>query len=130
MYLRGAKTVRRMLVRIQYLLFVLLFTLLSAVPSIPERSAGDHACATLCEHQMPPIPAPAHFCFATVCNGIEAAGALHDAGVRLPGPLFGAAPHALSAADGGDSFPESFREAAVPPRPADYYVFSLEHILI
>lgn len=120
-----------MLVRIQYLLFVLLFVLLSAVPSIPEQSVGDHACATLCERQLPSIPAPAQYCFATVCHGLESAGALHIAGVRLPALHPAADLHAADTTTVGITFRRApVHGAALPPRAADYYVFSLEHILI
>lgn len=72
---RRGIVIRRMLLRIQYALFVLLFVLLSAVvPASDGMRVRDEACATLCEQHVVPVPAPARFCFATVCSLPDMAG--------------------------------------------------------
>lgn len=87
---RRGIVIRRMLLRIQYALFVLLFVLLSAVvPASDGMRVRDEACATLCEQHVVPVPAPARFCFATVCSLPDMAGLPDAAGgskspVRIP----------------------------------------------
>ena len=87
---RRGIVIRRMLLRIQYALFVLLFVLLSAVvPASDGMRVRDEACATLCEQHVVPVPAPARFCFATVCSLPDMAGLSDAAGgskspVRIP----------------------------------------------
>lgn len=123
------KPVRRMLVRIQYLLFVSLFILLSAVPPVSERSAGkDSACATL-RQQQDPLPAPARFCFATVCNGGECAGLLDPTGSKSP-VRFDACLRSEATSAPFAPLRVHLHDVAIPFRAVDYYVFSLGHILI
>lgn len=120
-----------MLLRIQYALFVLLFVLLSAVvPASDGMRVRDEACATLCEQHMVPVPAPARFCFATVCSLPDMAGLPDAAGgskspVRIPADV---RPSACVAAAFGT--PVALHGPEVRFRTVDYYVFSLGHILI
>ena len=120
-----------MLLRIQYALFVLLFVLLSAVvPASDGMRVRDEACATLCEQHVVPVPAPARFCFATVCSLPDMAGLSDAAGgskspVRIPADV---RPSACVAAAFGT--PVARHGPEVRFRTVDYYVFSLGHILI
>lgn len=128
---RRGIVIRRMLLRIQYALFVLLFVLLSAVvPASDGMRVRDEACATLCEQHVVPVPAPARFCFATVCSLPDMAGLPDAAGgskspVRIPADV---RPSACVAAAFGT--PVALHGPEVRFRTVDYYVFSLGHILI
>ena len=131
-YIRCAEIVLSiMLERIQYALFVLLFVLLSAVvPASDGMRVRDEACATLCEQHVVPVPAPARFCFATVCSLPDMAGLPDAAGgskspVRIPADV---RPSACVAAAFGT--PVALHGPEVRFRTVDYYVFSLGHILI
>lgn len=129
-FLRREMVIHRMLIRIQYLLFVSLLVLLSGVPSMDRQPGRAGAGTTLSERQDTGMPSPARFCFATVCNGGEFAGLSEPApGVKLPVRL-----NADLRSDVDPDFVASLQvriyRAKIPAPTVDYYVFSLEHILI
>ena len=128
--MRRETAIYRMLIRIQYLLFVSLLVLLSGVPSMDRQPGRAGAGTTLSERQDTGMPSPARFCFATVCNGGEFAGLSEPApGVKLPVRL-----NADLRSDVDPDFVASLQvriyRAKIPAPTVDYYVFSLEHILI
>lgn len=63
-YSRRESKVSKVLVRIQYALFVALFVLMSAVGPLPEREGSDRTFAALSADRSSDIPSPADFCFA------------------------------------------------------------------
>ena len=124
--------VSKVLVRIQYALFVALFVLMSAVGPLPEREGSDRTFAALSADRSSDIPSPADFCFAVPCLGFEISD-LPDSGCGLRSLLrcydFGSAGSALTVSDAAGAFVPPCGEG-FSPRPVDYYVFSLERIRI
>lgn len=131
-YSRRESKVSKVLVRIQYALFVALFVLMSAVGPLPEREGSDRTFAALSADRSSDIPSPADFCFAVPGLGFEIYD-LPDSGCGLKSLLrchdFGAAGFALAASDAFGAFVPPCG-AGFSPRPVDYYVFSLERIRI
>lgn len=127
----GEIVIHRMLIRLQYLLFITLFVLLGSAPSISRRTEGCRTCTTtVSEQQGPCMPSPARFCFATVCSGGEIASLSESApGVKTPVRFNG---DMRSDADRDFVAPLQVRiyRAKIPAPTVDYYVFSLERILI
>lgn len=131
-YSRRESKVSKVLVRIQYALFVALFVLMSAVGPLPEREGSDRTFAALSADRSSDIPSPVDFCFAVPCLGFEISD-LPDSGCGLRSLLrcydFGSAGSALTVSDAAGAFVPPCGEG-FSPRPVDYYVFSLERIRI
>lgn len=131
-YSRRESKVSKVLVRIQYALFVALFVLMSAVGPLPVREGSGRTFAALSADRSSDIPSPADFCFAVPCLGFELSD-LPDSGCGLRSLLrsydFGAAVFSLAAPTAAGVFVPPCGKGFLP-RPVDYYVFSLERIRI
>lgn len=121
-----------MLIRLRYLLFVMLFVLTGIVGSCSARERGAGVQASFSVGRISDIPAPAESCFAVLCGGVEmpllfgsdgeAKYLRRNFGCDLFGPkAVGGEERAVSSSCYGAGF---------SPSPVDYYVFSLERILI
>lgn len=117
-YSRRESKVSKVLVRIQYALFVALFVLMSAVGPLPEREGSDRTFAALSADRSSDIPSPADFCFAVPCLGFEISD-LPDSGCGLRSLLrcydFGSAGSALTVSDAAGGVCSAVRRGFLAP---------------
>lgn len=116
--------------RIQYVLFVLLFMALGAVEPASQRSGTGDRCASLSEESTLHLPDAVRGCF-DVSFDCAVPVEVFDS---VPGQKDLARPRAdvRLAASGIVPSGGLFRlpEGGYYPRPKDYYVYSLERMLI
>lgn len=130
-YLRGAKSSRKMLVRIQYVLFVLLFVLAGSLGGARPQGGACGMQPGLIRQSTLRAPVPVHnYVAATVISceaSIENPGqsSSQKAVVRPRCDLRSAASVAVAPRS-----PARSGSCVLHPRPVDYYIFSLGRILI